>query len=81
MPKLCKMLGAVDAPYIISLMRLIETQSKVTMAGWCMNYCEEHILPIFERYCPGDSRPRHAIAAAWKLDNNLAAQAAARACG
>jgi len=58
------MLGSADAPYIISLMRLIETQSKVTIASWCMDYAEAHILPIFEKHCPGDDRPCHAIAAA-----------------
>jgi hypothetical protein len=63
MSKLRKMLGASDSPYIVSLMRLIETQSKATIASWCMDYCEEHILPIFEKYCPGDNRPRMAIAA------------------
>jgi hypothetical protein len=29
-----------------------------------MDYCEEHILPIFESHCPGDGRARCAIAAA-----------------
>lgn len=106
MPKLRKMLGAVDSPYIVSLMRLIETQSKATIASWCMDYCEEYILPIFEKHCPGDSRPRMAInasrdwfegkkklpevkgiilnechAAARELNDNPAAQAAARTCG
>lgn len=61
MPKLRKMLGAVDSPYIVALMRLIETQSKATIASWCMDYCEAHILPIFEKRCPGDNRPRMAI--------------------
>jgi len=64
MPKLRKMLGAADSPYILSLMHLIDTQSKATIANWCMDYCEEHILPIFEKHCPGDQRPRQAIAAA-----------------
>lgn len=64
MAKLRKMLGAADSPYIVSLMRLIETQSKATIASWCMDYCEAHILPIFEKHCPGDDRPRRAIAAA-----------------
>jgi len=62
--KIRKMLGAADSPYIISLMRLIETQGKATIANWCMDYCEEHILPIFEKHCPGDGRPRMAISAA-----------------
>lgn len=64
MAKLRKMLGAADSPYIVSLMRRIETQSKATIASWCMDYCEAHILPIFEKHCPGDDRPRRAIAAA-----------------
>lgn len=64
MPKPRKMLGAVDSPYIVTLMRLIETQSKATIASWCMDYCETHILPIFEKRCPGDGRPRTAIDAA-----------------
>lgn len=56
-----KMLGTADSPYIVSLMHLIETQSKATIAKWCLNYTEENILPIFERRCPGDSRPRMAL--------------------
>lgn len=64
MPKTRKMLGTADSPYIVSLMRLIETQSKITIATWCMDYCEIHILPIFEKHCPGDDRARSAIAAA-----------------
>lgn len=65
MPKPRKMLGAADSPYIVSLMHLIETQSKATIAKWCMDYCEEHILPIFEKHCPGDGRPRMALVASW----------------
>ena len=63
MPKHRKMLGVADSPYIVSLMRLIETQSKATIASWCMDYCEEHILPIYEKYSPDDKRPHMAIAA------------------
>jgi hypothetical protein len=59
-----KMLGKADSPYIISLMRLIETQSKTTIAGWCIDYAEEHILPIYESAYPGDTRPRDALNAA-----------------
>ena len=64
MPKLRKMLGAADSPYILSLMRAIDTQSKATIASWCLDYAETHILPIFEKQRPGDGRPRHAITAA-----------------
>lgn len=59
--KLRKMLGEVDSPYIISLMRLIETQSKATIAGWCLDYARAHVLAIFEKQCPDDDGPRKAI--------------------
>jgi len=59
-----KTLGTYDSPYIVSLMRLIETQSKATVANWCMDYCEAHILPIYEMHFCGDYRVRHAIEAA-----------------
>lgn len=61
MAKLRKMLGSADSAYIISLMRLIETQSKITIANWCMDYTQAHILPIFEKHCPGDNRPHRAL--------------------
>ena len=64
MAKLRKTLGSADAPYILALMDLISTQSKATIATWCMDYAEEHILPIFEKHCPDDHRPRSAIEAA-----------------
>ncbi len=59
-----KMLSDWDAPYIQSLVRLIETQSKVTLANWCISYCYAHILPIYEGRCSGDSRPQNALFAA-----------------
>ncbi len=37
MAKLRKMLGRADDPQIIQLMRLIETQSKTTLAAWAAN--------------------------------------------
>lgn len=64
MPKLRKMLGTADSPYIVSLMRLIETQSKATIANWCIDYAEECILPIYARDYPGDGRPLMALQAA-----------------
>ncbi len=77
MPKPRKMLGNWQAPYIRSLMSLIETQSKTTIANWCIDYAEEHILEIFEKSFPGDNRPRRAIAAArdW-LDGRIKLPAA-----
>ncbi len=62
--KLRKMLGHADSPYILSLMRLIETQSRATIVRWCLDYAEAEILPIYEKHCPGDLRSRRAIDAA-----------------
>jgi hypothetical protein len=45
-------------------MNLIDTQSKDTIRKWCLDYAEKKILPIFEKHCPGDKRPRNAIRAA-----------------
>lgn len=64
MAKYRKMLNDINAPYLQSLMRLIETQSKTTLANWCIDYAEEHILPIYEQRRPGDNRPRNALTAA-----------------
>jgi len=64
MAKLRKMLGSADSPYIVSLMRLIETQSETTIANWCIGYAEEQILPIYESAYPADTRPRDALNAA-----------------
>ncbi|HBR29873.1 MAG TPA: hypothetical protein DD789_10615 [Firmicutes bacterium] len=62
--KLRKMLGDVNAPSTVALMSLIDTQSKMTICNWCINYAEANILPIFEKHCPNDSRPRNALNAA-----------------
>lgn len=61
MAKLRKMLGSADASYIVSLMRLIETQSKETIADWCVNYAEKNILGIYEKDFPDDIRLRELI--------------------
>lgn len=64
MAKLRKMLGAADSPYIISLMRIIETQSNPTIITWSVKYAEEHLLPIYEKAYPEDSRLKNALTAA-----------------
>jgi hypothetical protein len=62
MPKLRKMLGNdMNAPYLVSLMSLIETQSKETIARWCINYAKGKILPIYEADFPDDLRPHKAL--------------------
>lgn len=64
MPKARKMLSDLRAPYIQSLMELIETQSKVTLAVWVVNYAEQVLLPLWVKYFPDDLRPKSALDAA-----------------
>ena len=59
-----KMLTDWQAPYIQSIMRLIEAQSKATIANWCVGYAEIRLLPIYETAYPNDERPKLAIIAA-----------------
>jgi hypothetical protein len=59
--KLKKTLGNFQSPHIISLMQLVETQSKTTLIKWCTGYAEKHIIPIYESAYPMDTRPRDAI--------------------
>ena len=62
--KLRKTLGDVNSPSAVALRNLIDTQSKNTIRMWCLGYAEDKVLPIFEKRCPGDSRPRNALNAA-----------------
>ena len=64
MAKLRKMLGRADDPEIVALMRLIETQSRRTLARFAADYARENWLPVYETHCPQDARVREAIAAA-----------------
>jgi len=63
--KLRKTLGDVNAPATIALKNLIDMQSKDTIRKWCLGYAADKILPIFEKHCPGDNRPRNALNAAY----------------
>lgn len=67
--KLKKMLGDVNAPSVVALRELIDTQSKDTLRKWCLGYAADKILPLFEKYCPEDSRPRNAVNAAYDYMN------------
>ena len=65
MPKrLRKMIGDVNAPSVVALRELIDTQSKDTIRKWCLDFAAEKMLPIFEKHCLGDERPRNAVNAA-----------------
>lgn len=52
MPKARKMLSDWNAPYIQALMKLIETQSKSTLAHWAVDYAEQIILPLWSKHSP-----------------------------
>ena len=70
--KLRKLLGDVNAPSVVALRELIDTQSKETIREWCLTYAEEKLLPVFEKHCPNDERPRNAVNAARDyLDGNV----------
>lgn len=64
MAKLRKMLSDLEAPYIQSLMKLIQTQSKSTLAHWAVDYSQQVILPLWSKYYPDDQRPENALNAA-----------------
>lgn len=61
MPKLKKMLGDVNSQECISLMNLIETQSKNTLATWAIEYAKNYYLRIYEAECPDDLRLNNII--------------------
>lgn len=46
MPKLRKMLGRIDDPQVVALMRLIETQSHPTLARWAVDCVKARCLPL-----------------------------------
>lgn len=64
MPKVRKVLNDWNAPYIQALMKLIETQSKSTLAHWAIDYAEQVILPLWSKHYSDDQRPQNALNAA-----------------
>jgi len=64
MPEVRKMLGNRNAPYIQPLVKLIETQSKSTLAHWAVDYAGQFILPLWSKHYPDDLRPKNALDAA-----------------
>jgi hypothetical protein len=64
MAKARKMLSDWKAPYILSLVNLIETQSKLTLAAWAVDYSEQVLLPLWRKHIQGDQRPLEALHAA-----------------
>jgi len=64
MPKPRKMLSDLDAAYIQSLMKLIQTQSKTTLVVWAVDYAERILLPLWSKHYPDDRRLQNALNAA-----------------
>lgn len=59
MPKHKKMLNDWNAPYIQSLVKLIETQSKETLALWAAEYAQNvMLLPGTQRMLPLPKLPQ-----------------------
>lgn len=63
MAKLRKMLGDVNHPTTVALMRLIETQSKATLARWATETAAERYLPIYEKSPNASPIPRRTVEA------------------
>lgn len=83
MAKTRKMLSNWKAPYIQSLMRLIETQSKATLAHWAVDYAEQALMPLWSKHQPDDPRPQNALHAAreWLSGESKLPQAKSKILG
>lgn len=64
MAKHRKMLSDWEAPYIQSLLKAIEGQSKETLLNWVLGYAERKLLPLWKKHYPDDKRPEKALQAA-----------------
>lgn len=56
-----KTLGRVDDPHILSLAALMKSQSKATIARWCLDYAQRVVLPIYQETYPQDPRGMSAL--------------------
>ena len=63
MAKLRKTLGRIDEPNVVALMRLIETQSVQTLAGWACEYAKQRYLPLLQKSQMDSSIQEQALAA------------------
>ena len=63
MQKLRKMLGDPKSPECVSLMRLMETQSKATLVNWAIAFAKQEYLEIYQAECPRDTRLCDAVRA------------------
>lgn len=59
-----KILTDYNVSYIADIVSIVQTQSKITLANWAIDYSEDVILRIWQKYYPCDSRPNEAITAA-----------------
>lgn len=63
MPKYRKALSDFN-PYMIEMMAILPTQSKITICNWTLDYAERVIEPLWITHHPDDGRPRAALLAA-----------------
>ena len=63
MAKLRKTQGRIDEPNVVALMRLIETQSVQTLAGWACEYAKQRYLPLLQKSQMDSSVQEQALAA------------------
>ena len=49
------MLGRPEDEGVVALMRLIETQSRATLARWAADCARERYLPVYRHACPEDT--------------------------
>jgi hypothetical protein len=51
-------------PALDAIFPLLSSQSRTTICAWCADCAERDILPIYEKYLPGDTRGRSLLALA-----------------
>lgn len=59
-----KILSNLDAPYLLELRELVQSQSKSTLIQWAVTYSEQVMIPLWKKYHPDDPRPMEALEAA-----------------
>ena len=50
MRRLRRMLGRADSPQLLALEEQIAVRSKPAIVSWCLDCCEQEILPIYRRH-------------------------------
>lgn len=56
-----KILSNLEAPYLLELRKLVQSQSKSTLIQWAVNYSDQVMIPLWQKYYPDDHRPMEAL--------------------